>query len=291
MAVPGAPCTDTQGELIPGRFLGGTAAGSAQGERVDDDGLDDEHAAAAELAGAAGAVLMGLRGTTEPGPGRGDQGDRLANALLMERIADRFPADRIRSEESDRELSRGGQSGRVWIVDPLDGTREFSEGREDWAVHVALAVDGKAKVGAVALPALGLVLGTADPPRPAPPPTPPRMVVSRSRPPEFVPALAEALGASTVPMGSAGAKIAAVLRGEAEVYVHAGGQYEWDSAAPVAVALAGGFHASRLDGSPLRYAQADPWLPDLVVCHPDLVHAVMAALAAAGLQEGAPHAG
>ncbi len=135
-------------------------------------------------------------------------------------------------------------------------------------------------VGAVALPALGLVLGTGDPPRPSTPASPPRLVISRTRPPEFVPLVAEQLGAVTVPMGSAGAKIAAVIRGEAEVYVHAGGQYEWDSAAPVAVALAGGFHASRLDGSPLRYSQPDPWLPDLVVCHPSFTEAVFGALAA-----------
>jgi 3'(2'), 5'-bisphosphate nucleotidase len=256
---------------------------------VDDDGLRDEHRAAAELAEEAGAVLLGLRDRTDDGRARGDQGDRLAHRLLMGRIADRFPADRVRSEEADRELVLGDDSGRVWIVDPLDGTREFSEGRADWAVHVALAVDGVPVVGAVALPGLGVVLGTADPPRPTPPSVPPRMVVSRSRPPEFVPAVAEALGAVTVPMGSAGAKIAAVLRGEAEVYVHAGGQYEWDSAAPVAVALAGGFHATRLDGSPLRYSRPDPWLPDLVVCHPDFAAALGAVLAAAGI-EGTPRA-
>jgi 3'(2'), 5'-bisphosphate nucleotidase len=198
----------------------------------------------------------------------------------MERLADRFPDDRIRSEEADRSLALDNDSGRVWIVDPLDGTREYSEDREDWAVHVALAVDAEPRVGAVALPALGLVLGTGDPPRPSAPASPPRLVVSRTRPPECAPLVAERLGAVTVPMGSAGAKIAAVIRGEAEVYVHAGGQYEWDSAAPVAVALAGGFHASRLDGSPLRYSQPDPWLPDLIVCHPSFTGAVLDALAA-----------
>ena len=135
----------------------------------------------------------------------------------------------------------------------------------------------------MALPAMGLVLGTEDPPPLAAPAAVPRLVVSRSRPPEFVPLGGRAAGATTVPMGSAGAKIAAVIRGEAEIYVHAGGQYEWDSAAPVAVALATGLHASRLDGSPLRYSQPDPWLPDLVVCHPTLTDAVMDALAAAGL--------
>ncbi len=249
---------------------------------MEDDGLSGEHRVAAELAGEAGSLLMTLRSRVGPGRPRGDEGDRLSNELLMRRIAELFPDDRIRSEEADQSVALGDGSGRVWIVDPLDGTREFSEDRADWAVHVALAIDGVPCVGAVALPALAVVLGTGDPPLPAAPASPPRLVVSRTRPPGFVPFVAERLGATTVPMGSAGAKIAAVIRGEAEVYVHDGGQYEWDSAAPVAVALAGGFHASRLDGSPLRYSRPDPWLPDLVVCHPDFTEPVLAALRASG---------
>ena len=138
----------------------------------------------------------------------------------------------------------------------------------------------------MALPGLDLVLGTGDPPPLPELPATPRLVVSRTRPPEFVPFVAERLGAVTVPMGSAGAKISAVVRGEAEVYVHAGGQYEWDSCAPVAVALAAGLHASRIDGSPLRYARPDPWLPDLVVCHPSLADAVLAAVRESGLVDG-----
>ena len=250
---------------------------------MHDDLRGDEHRVAAELADEAGSALMELRARSAPGRARGDEGDGLSHRLLMRRLAERYPGDRIRSEEAEQELVLGDASGRVWIVDPLDGTREFSEGREDWAVHVALAIDGEPRVGAVALPALGAVLGTGDPLRPSPQAGSPRLVVSRSRPPEFVPFVAERLGATTVPMGSAGAKIAAVIRGEAEVYVHAGGQYEWDSAAPVAVALAGGFHASRLDGSPLRYARPDPWLPDLVVCHPAFTDAVREAVRSSGV--------
>jgi 3'(2'), 5'-bisphosphate nucleotidase len=245
--------------------------------------LGDEHRAAVELAGEAGELLIELRSGPESGRALGQEGDRRSHRLLMGRIAERFPDDRIRSEEADQSTELGPEAGRIWIVDPLDGTREYSEGREDWAVHVALAVDGDPVVGAVALPAMGLVLGTGHPPPLQPAPPTPRMVVSRTRPPSFVPFVADRLGAETVPMGSAGAKIAAVIRGEAEVYVHAGGQYEWDSAAPVAVALAMGLHASRLDGSPLRYSQPDPWLPDLVVCHPSLTEAVMAALQDADL--------
>jgi 3'(2'), 5'-bisphosphate nucleotidase len=240
--------------------------------------LSREHRAAAELAAEAGAVLIELRSGPESGKALGQEGDRRSHRLLMERIAARFPDDRIRSEEADQAAELGPATGRVWIVDPLDGTREYSEGREDWAVHVALALDGDAVVGAVALPAMGVVLGTGNPPPLPAAPSIPRMVVSRTRPPTFVPFVADRLGAETVPMGSAGAKIAAVIRGQAEVYVHAGGQYEWDSAAPVAVALAMGLHASRLDGSPLRYSQPDPWLPDLVVCHPSLTGDVMAAV-------------
>ncbi|HEY7916063.1 MAG TPA: inositol monophosphatase family protein, partial [Acidimicrobiales bacterium] len=180
--------------------------------------MSEEDRAAAEWARMAGAGLMELRSRSEPGKSLGQEGDRVSHRLLMEEIAGRFPADRIRSEEADQSETLGSQSGRVWIIDPLDGTREYSEGREDWAVHVALAVDGAPVVGAVARPALDVVLGTGEPP-PLPDPAPaPRMVVSRSRPPDFSPLVAEALGAVTIPMGSAGAKIAAVIRGEAEVY-------------------------------------------------------------------------
>ncbi|HXY28233.1 MAG TPA: inositol monophosphatase family protein, partial [Acidimicrobiales bacterium] len=168
--------------------------------------------------------------------------------------------------------------GRLWIIDPLDGTREFRQlGRSDWAVHVALAVGGEPVVGAVALPAMDLVLSTGEPPvlPPFPAGEQPRVVVSRSRPPDVAYDVAERLEAVMLPLGSAGAKIAAVILGAAEIYVHAGGQYEWDSCAPVAVALASGLHASRLDGSPLHYGDPDAWLPDLVVCRQEYADAVL----------------
>lgn len=253
-----------------------------EGDRVRDGAVDEEHRAAGRFAAEAGRGLVEIRDRSAGGKELGKEGDAWSHRLLMQLIGDGFPDDRVRSEEADQAVALGTASGRVWIIDPLDGTREYSEGREDWAVHVALAIDGMPRVGAVALPALGVVLTTGEPPALPVAAAVPRMVVSRTRPPEFVPAVARRLGAVTVPMGSAGAKIAAVIRGEAEVYVHAGGQYEWDSAAPVAVALASGLHASRLDGSPLRYAQPDPWLPDLVVCHPSLAGAVLDALAGSG---------
>ena len=167
----------------------------------------------------------------------------------------------------------------MWIVDPLDGTREYSERREDWAVHVALCIGGRAEIGAVALPGLGLVLDTGAPPTLAAMTGGLKFVVSRTRPPEQATIAAAALGAELVPMGSAGAKTMAVVRGEAHAYIHAGGQYEWDSAAPVAVAAACGLHVSRIDGSPLVYNQSDPYMPDLLVCRKDLAQAILAAIA------------
>ena len=154
----------------------------------------------------------------------------------------------------------------MWIIDPVDGTREYSEGRSDWAVHVALAIDGAPVIGAVALPALDLVLRTDQPAVIPPAPAQLRMVVSRTRPAPEAVAVAEALGAELIPMGSAGAKAMAVVRGEADIYLHTGGQYEWDSCAPVAVAAAYGLHVSRVDGSPLVYNQRDVYMPDLLIC-------------------------
>ena len=210
------------------------------------------------------------------------EGDRQAHEMLVRELAEARPADAVLSEEGADDGARL-DAERVWVVDPLDGTREFSEpGRTDWAVHVALVVDERPAAGAVALPASGLTLSTADPPRLPPGRAgPPRLVVSRSRPPEQAYAVAAALGAEAAPLGSAGAKAMAVVRGEADVYVHAGGQYEWDSCAPAAVAKTTGCFVSRLDGSRLRYNQPDVYLPDLVVCRPELAGPVLAALTTA----------
>ncbi|MDT5126377.1 MAG: 3(2), 5-bisphosphate nucleotidase, partial [Mycobacterium sp.] len=179
--------------------------------------------------------------------------------------------------EEDKANSVRLTAQRVWIVDPLDGTREFSElGRDDWAVHVALWESGELVAGAVALPAQGVTLATPDVAAPPAVPVTPRIVVSRTRPPAVALAVRDALDGTLVEMGSAGAKVASVVQGLADVYVHAGGQYEWDSAAPVAVARAAGLYTSRIDGSPLIYNRADPLLPDLIVCRPELAHAVLA---------------
>ncbi len=237
-----------------------------------------DHDVAARLAAAAGKLLLGVREELAEATAaeRKAAGDKRSHDYLMEALARMRPDDAVLSEEGVDDPVRLSAK-RVWIVDPLDGTREFSElGREDWAVHVALWQSGQLVAGAVALPAQDVTLAT---PEPAPPPEhtgAPRIVVSRTRPPAIALQVRDQLNGTLVEMGSAGAKVAAVIQGLADVYVHAGGQYEWDSAAPVAVARAAGLHTSRIDGSPLEYNRADPLLPDLVVCRPEYADAVLA---------------
>jgi 3'(2'), 5'-bisphosphate nucleotidase len=239
-----------------------------------------DHELAAALATSAGRLLLDVRtefadATSEE---RKAAGDTRSHEFLMEQLAAARPGDAVLSEEAADDPVRL-RSSRVWIVDPLDGTREFSEpGRTDWAVHVALWFDGELVAGAVALPAQGVTLATPEVPALPPPPVVPRIVVSRTRPPAVALRVCDELRGTLVEMGSAGAKVAAVVQGDAEVYVHAGGQYEWDSAAPVAVARAAGLHTSRIDGSELRYNQADLLLPDLLVCRPEFAEAALAAL-------------
>ncbi len=236
----------------------------------------DDHVLAAWLATVAGERLLDVRREGLEGRELKDAGDRAAHELLMELIAEHRPADAVLSEEGKDDKARL-TSSRVWIVDPLDGTREFSEPpRDDWAVHVALWQDGDLTAGAVAQPALGETFHTGEPPV-VPPSTSarPRIAVSRSRPPEFVKALAAEIDAELVPMGSAGVKVMSVVRDLTDAYVHAGGQYEWDSAAPVAVARAAGLFTSRVDGSPLEYNQDDVYLPDLIVCRPELAEQIV----------------
>ena len=221
---------------------------------------------ARQIAETAGRILVELRSSGMfAGKELGQAGDELANAFIMRALRRNRPDDAILSEE-ERDNSARLSSSRVWIVDPLDGTREYGEARADWAVHVALAIDGTATLGAVALPGLPLTLSSDDQLSRPHHSGRLRMLVSRTRPAAEAVAVAEALGAELVPMGSAGAKAMAVVRGEADIYLHSGGQYEWDSCAPVAVAQAAGLHVSRIDGSPLRYNQRDTLLPDLLVC-------------------------
>jgi 3'(2'), 5'-bisphosphate nucleotidase len=235
------------------------------------DVLEDDHRLAAWLATAAGELLLEVREQGAVGRELKDAGDRASHVLLMELLRTARPEDAVLSEEG-KDDKRRLRSSRVWIVDPVDGTREFSEPpRDDWAVHVALWEDGDLVAGAVAQPGIGTTFSTAEPPVvPVAGGGRPRIAVSRTRPPSFVEALAAELDAELVPMGSAGAKVISVVRNVTDAYVHAGGQYEWDSAAPVAVARAAGLHTSRIDGSPLRYNQDDVLLPDLVVCRPEL---------------------
>ena len=236
---------------------------------------------AAHLAACAGRILLEVRASgLFDGKALGKAGDQTANQFLMHALRQQRPGDGLLSEESMDTEERLGKS-RVWIVDPVDGTREYGEARADWAVHVGLAIDGVAQVGAVALPGLdgGLVLRSDRPAPLVPHDGVPRMLVSRSRPAAEAVAVAEKLGCELVPLGSAGAKAMAVVRGEADIYLHSGGQYEWDSCAPAAVARAHGLHCSRIDGSPLVYNQRDTWLPDLLICRPEWAERVLAAVA------------
>lgn len=235
-------------------------------------------ALAARLATEAGELLLKVRESV-PEEQRRDEGDRQAHEYLVAALAAERPDDAVLSEEGKDDLVRLS-SDRVWIVDPLDGTREFGEDdRTDWAVHVALWERGALVAGAVALPAQGVTFASDAPPSLPTLGDPIRLVVSRSRPPALVTALAETLGAELVPMGSAGAKAMSVLQGASDAYVHGGGQYEWDSAAPVVVAAAAGLHTSRLDGSPLVYNQQDVLLPDLVVCRKEIAARLLDAIA------------
>ena len=237
---------------------------------------------AAHLAQVAGKILIEVRtsGMFE-GKALGKAGDETANQFLCHAIRQQRPDDGLLSEEEKDNAARLDKE-RVWIVDPVDGTREYGEARSDWAVHVALCVNGKPETGAVALPGLDTVLRTDAPIDVPAAAARPRMVVSRTRPAKEAVSVAETIGAELVGMGSAGAKAMAVVRGEAEIYLHTGGQYEWDSAAPAAVALAHGMHASRIDGSPLTYNQADTYMPDLLICRPEWAERVLAEVAKLG---------
>ena len=240
---------------------------------------------AEDLAREAGQLLIGLQSSGPTGKELGRLGDLESNALLMSRLAGQRPEDAVLSEESADDPARVSAE-RVWIIDPVDGTREYGMGgRGDWAVHVALWERSGISAAAVALPALDCVLGTGPLPAvagllPERSSERPRILVSGSRPPTFAQAVADAIGGDLVPLGSAGAKSAAVILGEADAYVHAGGQYQWDSAAAVGVAQAHGLHCSRIDGSKLYYNAAETWLPDIVVCRKDLRDTILGAIAA-----------
>lgn len=239
---------------------------------------------AAHLAEIAGRILIEVRASGMfEGKALGAAGDATANEFLCHAIRAARPEDGLLSEEEKDGTERLGKE-RVWIVDPVDGTREYGEQRADWAVHVGLSIGGEAKVGAVALPGLegGLVLRSDRPAPLAEGAARPRFLVSRTRPAREAEEVCNAMGGELVPMGSAGAKAMAVVRGEAEIYLHSGGQYEWDSCAPVAVAAAHGLHCSRIDGSPIRYNDADTYLPDLLICRPEYAEEVLRRVATPG---------
>lgn len=235
---------------------------------------------AAHLAETAGRILLEVRASGVFSPtALGKAGDQTANQFLVAAIREARPDDGLLSEEMKCDGTRLAKS-RVWIIDPVDGTREYGEARADWAVHVALAIDGVPVVGAVALPGLngGVVLRSDQTVAVPSAPDTLRMVVSRTRPAAEALTVAEILGAELIPMGSAGAKAMAVVRGEADIYLHTGGQYEWDSCAPAAVALAYGLHVSRVDGTPLVYNRQDVYMPDLLICRKDVAGEILTLL-------------
>lgn len=235
---------------------------------------------AAHLADVAGKILLEVRASGMfEGKSLGKAGDQTANQFLVHALREQRPEDGLLSEES-KDTEERLSKNRVWIVDPVDGTREYGEERTDWAVHVGMAVDGVPAMGAVGLPGLDLVI-RSDQPRPVPPaPEKLRMVVSRTRPAKEATEVAEKLGAELVPMGSAGAKAMSIILGDADIYLHSGGQYEWDSCAPVAVAQGHGLHASRIDGSPLIYNQRDTYMPDLLICRKEHAERILSEVAA-----------
>ncbi len=249
---------------------------STSGHAMSDDAL------AYEIADGTGRLLLeAQRQSLLRARVLGEAGDALAHQWIVHALREFRPDDGVLSEEGDTDTERL-QRDRVWIVDPLDGTREFAERRTDWAVHVALVVDGRPSACAVALPPMGVTLSTASVAARPRSEGSLRIAVSRSRPAREAQAVQGQLGADLVPMGSAGRKVAAVLRGEVDAYLHSGGQYEWDSAAPVGVASAAGLHASRIDGSPLAYNQPDPLLADLLVCRSEIAEELLAAVACCG---------
>lgn len=231
----------------------------------------------------AGKILLDLSQTgLFEGKGLGKAGDCVANAFIMSALRENRPDDAILSEEEQDTETRLSKK-RVWIIDPLDGTREYGEGRADWAVHIALAIEGQPVIGAVALPGLKQVMLSTS--RDLPPmASKPRLLISRTRPAAEALVVGEALGAELIPMGSAGAKAMAVVRGEAEIYLHTGGQFEWDNCAPAAVALAAGLHASRIDGTPLAYNHKSPYLPDLLICQKQFAPKILDVLRENALQ-------
>ncbi|AQA04925.1 3'(2'),5'-bisphosphate nucleotidase CysQ [Mycobacterium sp. MS1601] len=248
-------------------------------------------ALAADLAQDAGKLLLALRdevGFDSPWS-LGDEGDSRANELLLRRLRAERPDDAVLSEEAHDNISRRLAAERVWIIDPVDGTREYSlPGRADWAVHVALwqrtgGPDGQITDAAVALPARGEVYRSDTVTGGERKHTGPiRITASANRPPRVLYRIAERVEFEMVPIGSAGAKAMAVVRGDVDAYIHAGGQWEWDSAAPAGVVLAAGMHASRIDGSPMLYNREDPYLPDLLFCRPEFADILLGAMRLAG---------
>lgn len=221
------------------------------------------------LAEGTGDLLKGIRSAgLLRGRALGAAGDHLAQNWIERCLRQHRPDDGMLSEEANDDETRLGKD-RVWVLDPLDGTKEYATGRQDWAIHIALVENGIPTHAAVGLPDLGAIFSTADA-KAVLGPYSRKIAISHNHPPAIATHIAEKLGFETLSMGSAGAKAMHVLLGDADAYIHAGGQYEWDQAAPVGVAKAAGLHCSHLDGSELTFNHKDAYVHDLLICRPEL---------------------
>lgn len=237
------------------------------------------------IAEGVGEILKGVRcAGLLRGLALGDAGDTLAQAWIARVLEQHRPDDGFLSEEETDDLTRLKKE-RVWIVDPLDGTKEFSTGRQDWAIHIALVENGRPKVAAVGMPDLGVTFKSSDV-RAVTGPLAKKLVVSRNRPPQVAQFVADKMGFETRGIGSAGAKAMHVLLGDYDGYIHSGGQYEWDQAAPVGVALAAGLWCSRLDGTEITFNNEDTFIPDLVICRPEIKDEILAHAGAYAAEHG-----
>ena len=252
---------------------------------------EDDHLLAANLAESAGRMLVdcrsGAAGQLLGGSSLAHEGDQRAHLHLLTRLQEARPDDAVLSEEGADDAQRL-DSSRLWVIDPLDGSRDYGFGNDEWAVHVGLVEDGKIVAGAVALSALDLLFHTGEGEGPAcavdenNPNRRPVIVTARSRVNAEGMLLAHELGADVFACGSAGVKAMLVVNGTADAYVHASPLYEWDVCAPAAVAQSAGLHVSDAAGDPLVFNQARPVVNSFLVCRPELVDDILSALSSTG---------
>ena len=264
----------------------------------------NDHELARKLARETGTLLIGLRNHAASLSGDeddthsvlaqevlGSEGDRVAHDYLMEQFLLHRPDDVVLSEEGDLEVSRLNAK-RVWIIDPLDGTAQYSSGGNDFAVHIALWEAGSSapsqiSVASVAVPARNELWSMDEPVQSDQlNPSAIRILVSRSRPPREINKVIEKLEdafpdrgrVEVIPMGSVGAKVAAILADTADVYFNSGGFYEWDLAAPLGIAIHNGLSVSDCRGRQIELNKVDLKVKDILICRPELTSTIVMAL-------------